>query len=216
MPSLASVTDWIASYGEIYQQGAVWDGFISGLAVGFVLPVGILVLWGLSVLRRRRCRGIRIPGDGGDLIISSVAIREFMQRNVAEFRELELLGVQLRRRRDLTDIILRVNAVPGSNVKQVKEALRERIRVEAGEKLALDELLGDIHIEVQKLSASERTIARKARKVQRDEPSQSFASAQSESMTEADSLDVGSRDENGTDGEAEEEPKPLPVGEPAE
>jgi len=156
----------------------------------------------LVLYRRRRCRGIRVAGEGGDLIISAVAMREFMQRLVAEFNELELLGVKLRRHHGLNDIAVRVNAVPGSNLKAVKDALKERIRAEASEKLGLDDLLGDIHIDVQRLSADERAIARKARKVHGGDPVRP-AFAFDEALDETEDTPSGLR-------------KPLPVSDHAE
>lgn len=170
MPTIAGLMEWGASFGEIFRTPATREGFICGLAVGFILPVGILFVWWIVMHRRRRCRAVTIPGDGGDLVISSVAVREFIQRIVADFHELELLGVRLQRRKRATDIRIRVNAVPGANIKLLKEALKDQVRSEAEEKMGLDESLGNVHVDVQKYSASERAIEKKARKTARREP----------------------------------------------
>lgn len=170
MPTVAGLMDWASSFGTIFETLAVREGFVSGFAVGFILPVGILFAWWLVMRRRRRCKAVRIPGEGGDLVIAAVAVREFIQRIVAEFHELELLGVRLQRRKRATDIRIRVNAVPGANIKLLKEALKDMVRGEAAEKMGLDDTLGNVHVDVQKYSANKRAIEKKARKTARREP----------------------------------------------
>lgn len=209
MPTVADVMEWGSSFAEIFNTPAVREGFITGLAIGFVLPVGILLIWWIVARRRRRCKAVRIPGEGGDLIISSVAVREFIQRIVADFHELELLGVRLRQRKRATDIEIRVNAVPGANIKLLKEALKDEVRAEAAEKMGLDQDLGSVHVDVQKYSADERDIEKKARKTTRREPSRETAPAhpydreqQSKQTTaekDADHAEPGSASENKND-----------------
>lgn len=164
MPSMSWLHGWLGSYRDIVGVEAVREGFLCGLGIGLVITLGVVLVILLCSARRRHCRMIVIPGDGGDLIVSAQAVREFLQRIVAEFRDLELLGVQLYRRRQATDITVRLDAVPGANVRELRDALKDTIRAETAAKLGFGDVLGSIHIEVLRYSANERRIARKAGK----------------------------------------------------
>jgi hypothetical protein len=169
MLTMADVTEWLMSFRSIFAEQAVGEGFMCGLGLGLVLPLGLLVLVWMILHRRRTCRSMCIESEGGNLTIAASAIRDFLQRVVAEFRDVELLGVVLLRRKRVTDIRLRVNAVPMASVRQLQDGLKERVRVEMDDKLGLQELLGDVHIDVVRYSADEKRIARKAAKCRRSE-----------------------------------------------
>jgi len=166
---MAEVTQWIESFRIICAERAVYEGFLVGLGLGGVLPLALVVLFCLVMHRRRSCRSMCLENEGGNLTISAQAIRDFLQRIVAEFRDVELLGVSLRRRKRLTDIRLRVNAVPLASMRQMKDGLKERVRAEIADKLGLEDLLGDVHIDVVRYSADEKRIARKTAKCRRPE-----------------------------------------------
>lgn len=170
MLTMSDAAQWFASFRSICEENAICEGFSTGLALGLVLPLGIAVVAWLVLHRRRTCRSVCLEGEGGNLTVSAQAIRDFLQRIVADFREVELLGVALLRRKRLTDIRLRVNAVPLASVRRLKDGLKERVRSELADKLGLEELLGDVHIDVVRYSADERRIARKAAKCRRPEP----------------------------------------------
>jgi hypothetical protein len=169
MVTMADAAQWFASFRSICEERAIGEGFLVGLALGLVLPLGVAALAWLVFHRRRSCRAVCLEIEGGNLTISAQAIRDFLQRIVAEFREIELLGVVLLRRKRVTDIRLRVNAVPLASVRQLKDGLKERVKAELADKLGLEDLLGDVHIDVVRYSADERRIARKAAKCRRPE-----------------------------------------------
>lgn len=169
MLTMADVTEWFMSFRSICAERAITEGFVCGLGLGLVLPLGLLILVWMILHRRRTCRSMCIESEGGNLTIAAPAIRDFLQRIVAEFRDVELLSVVLLRRKRLTDIRLRVNAVPMASVRHLKDGLKERVRAELADKLGLEELLGDVHIDVVRYSADEKRIARKAAKCRRSE-----------------------------------------------
>jgi hypothetical protein len=167
MLTMADVTTWYKGFWGECTERAIGEGFMCGLGLGLVLPLGLLLLAWMILHRRRACRSMCIESEGGNLIIAASAIRDFLQRIVAEFRDVELLGVVLLRRKRVTDIRLRVNAVPMASVRHLKDGLKERVRTEMADKLGLEELLGDVHIDVVRYSADEKRIARKAAKCRR-------------------------------------------------
>jgi hypothetical protein len=169
MLTMADVTGWFMSFRSICAERAVGEGFLCGLGLGLVLPLGLVLLVWMVLHRRRTCRSMCIENEGGNLTIGAAAIRDFLQRIVAEFRDVELLGVVLLRRKRNTDIRLRINAVPMASVRHLKDGLKERVRAEMADKLGLEELLGNVHIDVMRYSADEKRIARKAAKCRRSE-----------------------------------------------
>ncbi len=170
MLSLADAAEWFASFRVICEERSIFEGFTVGLALGLVLPLGIAAVTWVVLRRRRSCGSVCLESEGGNLTLSAQAIRDFLQRIVAEFSDVELLGVALHRRNRLTDIRLRVNAVPLASVRRLKDSLKQRVRSELADKLGLEELLGDVHIDVVRYCADERRIARKAAKCRRPEP----------------------------------------------
>jgi hypothetical protein len=161
----AEITDWFSSFMEIVHTRGVKEGFIAGLAIGFVLPVGILILIKLARYRKRRCREIVIQGQDGELHISVSAVREFVRRILAEFGEADLKSVSLRQRGPRKIINVSLNAVPGTDLVNLQASVAARIKTEAGKKLGLDENLGKVNIWVYEYTADERKIAKRTRKL---------------------------------------------------
>jgi hypothetical protein len=164
--TLADITEWLSSFKEIVQTRGVVEGFVAGLALGFVLPMGVIILWKLASYKRRRCREIVISGQDGDLHISVNAVREFVRRIITEFREAELKTVALRRRGARKIINVSLNVVPGTDLVGLQNTVAERIKSEAAKKLGLDRELGRVNVWVYEYSADEDKIAKRARKVQ--------------------------------------------------
>ena len=54
-----------------------------------------------------------------------------------------------------------------ASLRLMKDSLKERVRAEIGDKLGLDELLGEVHIDVVRYSADEARIARRMAKARR-------------------------------------------------
>jgi hypothetical protein len=53
MLTMADVTGWFLSFRSICAERAIGEGFMVGLGLGFVLPLGLLLLvW--MILHRRR------------------------------------------------------------------------------------------------------------------------------------------------------------------
>jgi len=167
MLGMARIDGWLQALSSFWWTREFSAGVTCGLELGFVLVlVALGLVWALG-RRRRQCRFLRLEAEGGSLTVTAQALREFLQRIVADFREIELLGVSLERRRLLTDIRLRVNAVPLASLRQIKDSLKERVRAEISDKLGLDELLGEVHIDVVRYSADEARIARRMAKTRR-------------------------------------------------
>ncbi len=167
MLGMARIDGWLQALSSFWWTREFSAGVTLGLALGFALVlIALVVVWALG-RQRRQCRFLRLEAEGGSLTVTAQALREFLQRIVADFREIELLGVSLERRRLLTDIRLKVNAVPLASLRQIKDSLKERVRAEISDKLGLDELLGEVHVDVVRYSADEARIARRMAKTRR-------------------------------------------------
>lgn len=165
MITWAEITGWFSSFMEIVHTRGVKEGFIAGLAIGFVLPMGILVLLKMNQFRRRRCREIVIQGRDGELHISVNAVREFVRRILAEFSEADLKSVSLRRRGARKIINVALNAVPGTDLVNLQATVATRVKTEAAKKLGLDEKLGKVNVWVYEYTADEKKIAKRTKKL---------------------------------------------------
>jgi len=174
MPLFNQIQEWlgVSSFSEIFQESTVRNGFIVGLAVGVVLPLGIRLLIWLIARRRSRSAGITIHGEHGDLHVSVAAVREFVIRIVSEFREASLRSVHMRRLGSVEIIDIGVNAVPGTDLVLLHTSISQRVREEAAKKLGLDESHGRVNVVVDHYSADEARIAKRVRRVpaERDIP----------------------------------------------
>ncbi len=167
MTWLQRVTAWlgVSGFGEIFRESSVRDGFVTGLAFGLVLPVGIYILLWLVRRRRRKSTGLMVRGEHGDLHVSVPAVREFVMRIVSEFSEAVLRSVHMQRRGTVEVINIGIDAVPGTDLIALHASLSSRVKEEAAKKLGLDGDRGRINVTVDHYSASESKAAKRARRL---------------------------------------------------
>jgi len=141
-------------------------GFLPGFRFGVGLGIlALLILLFVSVRLRMagRCKEIRITGDQGDLLISLQAVREFVARVVARFREASLHNVSMHQSRTALVLRLVLEVLPDTKIQPLADEIRATIIREAAEQLGVR---SDVRVDiaVRSLSASEKRIAKAARK----------------------------------------------------
>lgn len=154
-----------SGYGEIFQVESVRDGFLVGLTIGLILPLGLRLLFWLVCRRRRKSTGIVIHGEHGDLRVSVAAVREFVMRIVSEFHEAALRSVCMKRHGAVEIIEIAVDAVPGTDLVSLQTSLSQRVKEEAARKLGLNVSRGRVNVNVDHYSADESRIARRAKRI---------------------------------------------------
>jgi hypothetical protein len=150
MGSLAQLNDRLAGY-----WGAIDQGFLVGILLGAALPLLLYLVLGL-LLRRRRCRGLRIAGDGGTLFVSIAAVREFVRQLVHECPDASFHALELVQRGDSYRFDVAVDVSPTADMVALRRDIGERLRREVGTRLGLAERVPEVNLVIHRLLANER------------------------------------------------------------
>ena len=157
--------DWTALF-DLERGTEQADFFMYGVAIGLEIALAAILLLGLIVLfirRKKRYRGITMTAEDGNLFISVNAIREFVERLLNEFSEASLNGVRLKEKKRKLILSAELDTLPDTQIQELAQELRARIISEAKSRLGIDQPLS-VDITVRSLSASEKKIARRARR----------------------------------------------------
>jgi len=149
------IADWLEGYDFL-------DGVIAGAGLCLALSIVLYIAY-LVVFRRKRCRGITMSSDAGDLVITIVAVREFVRSILHEFSEASMHGISLQERRGGLDLTIDLDVLPDVPVVPLVTRLREEVTKRAADQLGID-LPIRVHVAIRSLAANERKIARAARK----------------------------------------------------
>lgn len=144
------------------------DGFLIGITLGLIVVLVVMVI--AAVLRRRhRCRGIALAGEFGNLLVTPVAMREFVTRVLSGFREASLQGVAIYEKRGMIILNVEIAVLPDTAIPSLAERIRGRLVAEAAEKMGLETGLR-VDVTVRSVQAREDKIARQHRKASPTRP----------------------------------------------
>jgi hypothetical protein len=160
MNTLAQVNDSLRSC-----WGTIDQGVLIGVLVGAVLPLCFYLVLGLILRRRRRCRGVRIPGEGGVLFVSVAAVREFVRRLVHEFDDAAFHALELERRGPGYVFNVSIDVAPAADMVALRTQINEHLREEAARRMGLVGTVLEVNVVIHRLLANERKWRR-----QRGEP----------------------------------------------
>ncbi len=162
----------LGQLGERLRNGweAIDQGFLVGVLIGAALPLLLYLLLGL-LLHRRRCRGVRIAGEGGVLFVSVTAVREFVRGVVHEFAEASFHALELDWRRTGYIFNVSVDVAPGAELVALREQINGRLRAEAARRLGLDGQVLEVNVVVHRLLANDRKWRRRKGGADTEEPS---------------------------------------------
>ena len=163
---MQKILEWLGMGGALEHWSEIREAFIVVVALGWILPIGIVfVLW-MVFRRRRTCRGLVVPAEKGDLYVSINAIREFVSGILAEFSDVSLRSVELRNRRSMLTFLIEVDVVPRTDLVALRERIKDRIFQEAQEKIGIHERLEKVNVSVRGWDANEMKIAKRAKRSQ--------------------------------------------------
>jgi hypothetical protein len=150
MGSLAHLNERLAGYWESIDQG-----FLVGVLLGAALPLLLYLVLGL-LLRRRRCRGLRIAGEGGTLFVSIAAVREFVRRLVHEFPDASFHALELTQRGDGYRFDVAIDVPPTADMMALRHDIGDRLRREAGARLGLADKIPEVNVVIHRILANEQ------------------------------------------------------------
>ncbi|MFO7821674.1 MAG: hypothetical protein R6V56_06460 [Lentisphaeria bacterium] len=152
-------TEWCNLTAWFGVEPAFQSGFLAGIAL-LLAAILLCVIIRMRFSRRKRCKGITIAGDSGDMFITLSAIREFVKRILGEFDETSLEGIKLRQRRNTLTLIMDVAVLPDVELVPLRNAMQGRIVEEAQNQLGIDQPF-QVHVTVKSVEASEKKVGAK-------------------------------------------------------
>lgn len=149
--------DSLGQLGDRLRGGweSIHQGVLIGVLLGAVLPLLLYLLLGL-MLRRRRCRGVRIDGDGGVLFVSVTAVRELVRQLVDECSDASFHALGLDRRRTGYVFDVSVDVAPGAEMVALREQINEKLRAAAARRLGLNGQVLEVNVIIHRLLTNER------------------------------------------------------------
>ncbi|OGV71718.1 MAG: hypothetical protein A3K19_12330 [Lentisphaerae bacterium RIFOXYB12_FULL_65_16] len=173
--------DYVDRFAEFLR--AIWreeqfefikEGFVAGLALGLVL-IFLVLLMLLFLRSRRRCAGVTIQSEYGELHVTVNAMREFVTRILCEFQEASMRSIYLRRSGGNLILTIVLDAVPDTDLVSLQDRVSRRVIAEAAEKIGTQGLLQRVNVTVRSYTAEQSKIVRQARKFGVTKPSGSIS-----------------------------------------
>ena len=101
-------------------------GMVAGIAITLVVVLGWVALRGIR-RHRKGARGVMVHKEGGDVFVTVRAVREYVSALLGDYSEIRLTGVAVRQDRNGVGIKLILEVLPGTNVDQMTDGIRERV-----------------------------------------------------------------------------------------
>jgi hypothetical protein len=129
--------------------------FYYGLAFSaFLLLLVRFIAWIISC---RKCKGIMLNGEKGNLFITTTAIEDFVIRTLANLEDTVIDKVRLRKLRGGYSIVIFMRALGECNVTEVRPIIEKRVMDKTKQKLGIDSIEA-VNIILKNFSAKERQI----------------------------------------------------------
>ena len=129
--------------------------FIYGLVLAVLLYI-ILKLFFWS-LKSKKCPGITLEGDHGELFISYTAIEDFVIRSLADKEEMVIDKVKLDKKGSEFSVSIHIRVSADANVSEMRPGIEERILTQTVSRLGVDNIK-TVNIILKNFSAKEKQI----------------------------------------------------------
>lgn len=132
--------------------------FIYGIVLAALLFILLkLFLWSL---KGKKCSGIAIPGDNGELFITTHAIEDFVIRTLADKEEMVIDRVQLNKKGPEYSVSLTIRVAADANVSEMRPGIEDRILSQTVSRLGISSIK-TVNIILKNFSAKEKQISRR-------------------------------------------------------
>ncbi len=135
------------AFSESGNASFMTEGFFLGLALGLLI---VLILWLVIILIRRKSRskGVTIPGENGNLIVTANAIRQFVTRILTDFPNASMRSVDLLEKRQGLVLAISINAAPEADLVELRDQISSRVMEEAGRRIGMTDTLKKVDVAV--------------------------------------------------------------------
>jgi hypothetical protein len=125
--------------------------------IGFAILLVCLIKLLIWLLTSRKCVGINLEGDKGNLFITSGAIEDFVIRTLADREEMVIDKVKLKRKGSSYLVILFLRVSAETNVNELRLLIEERVLAQTVNRIGIDSIK-EVNIILKNFSAKEKQI----------------------------------------------------------
>ncbi|MCM8538810.1 MAG: alkaline shock response membrane anchor protein AmaP [Lentisphaeraceae bacterium] len=132
--------------------------FFYGLVVAVLLIFLFKIfIWSLS---NKKCPGISLNGENGELFITSTAIEDFVIRTLADKDEMVIDRVKLSRKGQNYSVSIFIRVAADANVNEMRPSIEERVLRQTVSRLGVDSIK-TVNILLKNFSAKEKQISKR-------------------------------------------------------
>ena len=129
--------------------------FIYGVVLAALLFILIKIfLWSI---KNKKCPGILLQGENGDLFITSGAIEDFVIRSLADKDEMVIDRVKLNKKGTEYSVGIYIRVAADANVSEMRPQIEERVLTQTVSRLGVDSIK-TVNIMLKNFSAKESQI----------------------------------------------------------
>jgi len=168
--------EWLGiTHLEEYNQGFFW---------GMMFILVLFILMGFmkwQAKRRRKFKGVTVPGTSGNLYITKNAVQQFVHRIMNEFDEASLVSMSVQEVKKQIVFKIDLKTVPGADLVPLRDQLQKRILEDAENRLGISMPI-KVHIYTESVEARPK---KGKRKVGLRDPEQSVIEGKEEKKAKA-------------------------------
>ncbi|MCH2208681.1 MAG: alkaline shock response membrane anchor protein AmaP [Lentisphaerales bacterium] len=163
---------------DFLQQFEFYDrelDFFYGLAVAVVVLLLARILgW---MLASKKCQGVNIAGENGNLFVTTSAIEDFIIRSLADVEDMLIDKVRLVKKGARYAVVITLRVSGESNVSELRPVIEKRVLEKTQEKIGIDSIT-EVNILLKNFSAKESQINKRHRLAMKEAPKKDDASSQ--------------------------------------
>lgn len=147
---------------EFYDQNLE---FFYGLAVAVVLLfLARIVGW---LFTTKKCPGVKIEGENGNLFVTTAAIEDFIIRTLADVDDMLIDKVRLIKKGSKYSVVITLRVSGDSNVSELRPIIEDRVLKKTEEKIGIDSI-SEVNITLKNFSAKESQITKRHKLAMKD------------------------------------------------
>jgi len=129
--------------------------FIYGIVLAALLFV--LIKFFLWSIKNKKCAGILLEGDNGDLFITAGAVEDFVIRSLADKEEMVIDRVKLSKKGQEYSVGIFIRVAADANVSDMRPEIEDRVLTQTVSRLGVDSIK-TVNIMLKNFSAKEKQI----------------------------------------------------------
>ena len=139
--------------------------FCYGLAVALILLLlARVIIW---LFTSKKCQGVKIEGENGNLFVTTAAIEDFIIRTLADVDDMLIDKVRLVKKGSKYSVVIVIRVSGDSNVSELRPIIENRVLRKTEEKIGIDSIT-EVNITLKNFSAKESQITKRHKLAMKD------------------------------------------------